>query len=671
MASEGFDGPPCDRKGSPFVPEQLENFLNSHGVKRLNAAVPVAAAAAQQWISANRETVRGASEPEMGTDTKIPATITIKGIVDPVSTAAIADFSTDGLTALLGPAEGASIAVPASVCGLSTLQCFLKLLEGKPGEFEMQGEEEEDDSQNSERMGQPSEAPKEHFIHMRTAFELFAAARYFHTAPKLWPCLLLYLKPLLPNLSMDEAAWMTACMLAVLPPAQYRSVFDSLFNSESICVGVGSDAERSRLAHASEPMLTVLGTAFWRMFTAALSGATVHWINLVAAVSSNPHVPAPVALGLFATACMLATEDRSSSPTAAEPAADAEVAMSLGDTVDCFLAYVLRQGAGMSAVRTMIAEAAGQFEFGEQTKAMEAVLPRLRALESVAGRATAATASDARSRASGEDAGSQDGDSGSLDAEVQVAAVERTLRHESAARGLVQMARGDCCVLRWALHTCPAHRIVVARLQVPTTDGESVSVEAGGLAMAVSCVEARLGTSGDSGGAACSLGVSVRYGSETKGSPGMVFAQAAAEAARPTAAQWSMPAGGGRPYAAREVYVHALGVLPTTRSSSQSSRVADALCAVQEAWEGDWGVRETSHDWYALASDGVPVPMIHRVVEGGGMEMQPGSAAGVNNLWGVSQFCHGAFSWLSRGAGASSRPDLLGKEVFVYACVEV
>ena len=450
-------------------------------------------------------------------------------------------------------------------------------------------------------------------------------------------------------------------MLAVAPSTEYRTVVDALFHPGCTCVATGPGMERSRLFHASEPMLSTLGAAFCRMNMTTFTGKAMHWTELVSAVSLNHHVPAPVTLGLFAAACMMTPE--------ATPAPDGEVAKSLGNTLDCFLAHVLRQGTAMASVRALVSDVAEKFDLGAHAKAVEAVVPRLLVLEGVAGSATAATASDARSRASGEDAGSQDGDSGSLDMGIQAEAVERSLRHECAARALGGLERGDCCVVGWGLHTCPSHRIVVARLQVPTSDGESVSGAAGHLAMAVSCVEARLGSSGDAGAAPCSLGVSVRYACESKGAAAMVFAQAAAEAARPTAAQWSEPGGGVG--GASEVYVHALGVLPTARSNSQSSRVADALCTVQEAWEGDWGVRETSHDWYALAADGVPVPMIHRVVEGGGMEMQPGSAAGVNNLWGVPQFCHGATSWLSRGVGAASRPDLLGKEVFVYACIEV
>lgn len=470
-----------------------------------------------------------------------------------------------------------------------------------------------------------------------------------------------------------QAMWMAVNMLAVAPPPQYRAVLSALFNTTSICVSSGLDSEQSRRSQAANPAVGVLGLVFWRMSMAKLSGKHIQWSPLVSAVSSNPHVPPPVATGLFGAACMLCPDSGGGGDAAAAGGQGAGGDKSLGPVLGCFLSHLLHRGVAMAALCGVFADAARQFALGEYEGAAEAALRRLHVLGDVAGRATAATASDARSRASGEDAGSQDGDSGSLDAGRQADAVERVLRQEHAARELAALSRGECCVLSWGLHTCPPFRIAVARLQIPGTEGEAVSSVASNIAMAVSCVEPRLGGSSDVTAADCALGVSVRYACETKGAAAMVFAQAAAEAARSSTAQWSVPGGAaaaalsaselGRPGA--EVYVHAVGVMPTPRSSSQCARLADALCAVQEAWEGDWGLRETPHDWYALVSDGVPVPMIHRVIEGGGMEMQPGSTAGVNNLWGVAGFAQEAFCWGGKGSG------LLGKEVFVYACLEM
>lgn len=53
MSSKHTDGPECSRSGSPFLPEDMDEFLKAYGVARLEDPMPVAADCAKHWFREN------------------------------------------------------------------------------------------------------------------------------------------------------------------------------------------------------------------------------------------------------------------------------------------------------------------------------------------------------------------------------------------------------------------------------------------------------------------------------------------------------------------------------------------------------------------------------------------------------------------------------------------
>lgn len=148
---------------------------------------------------------------------QIPATLNIEGVPDTVSSASIAAFAEAGVQPLLAPPRAgaaATIAVPASICSPLTLQCLVRLLEGTPDEFKPCGDVGDGSDDDTEQR-RPAAAPRRQAsVPLKTALELFAAAQHLGVMPRLWPCLLTYLQPMLTELAMEEVRFPFLCKLA-------------------------------------------------------------------------------------------------------------------------------------------------------------------------------------------------------------------------------------------------------------------------------------------------------------------------------------------------------------------------------------------------------------------------------------------------------------------------
>lgn len=137
----------------------------------------------------------------------MPATVSIEGVPDAVSSACLVAFTEAGLQPLLAspqPGAAATIAVPASVCSPLTLQCLVRLLEGAPDDFQPCGDGG-DGSDDDMEQRRPGATPRgQSSVPLKTAVELFAAVQHLGMMPRLWPCLLAYLRPMLTELAMEE-----------------------------------------------------------------------------------------------------------------------------------------------------------------------------------------------------------------------------------------------------------------------------------------------------------------------------------------------------------------------------------------------------------------------------------------------------------------------------------
>lgn len=128
----------------------------------------------------------------------------IAGLSVPVPSASLAEFMDKDLSEFLKPSssEASELIIPSSVCSPPTLHCLIKILEGKPDEFEPFREDDEGDS--NEEMDAQQEVAKRHSIPLRCAVELFKVSQHLGMLRRLWPCLLLYLKPMMTSLAMEE-----------------------------------------------------------------------------------------------------------------------------------------------------------------------------------------------------------------------------------------------------------------------------------------------------------------------------------------------------------------------------------------------------------------------------------------------------------------------------------